>query len=50
MLSLACVLAATITGGAAGMIGVESLTNSVRVRVCDTAGAPADLPFVLDVF
>jgi len=41
---------AYVTGGAAGMIGVESLTNSVRVRVCDTAGAPANLPFVLDVF
>lgn len=41
---------AIVTGGTAGFATVESLTNSVRVRVMNASGVAANLPFVLDVF
>lgn len=41
---------ACVTGGTAGSATVEALSNSVRVRVVDAAGSPANLPFVLSVF
>lgn len=41
---------AGITGATVGMIAVETLTNSVRVRTLTSAAIAADLPFTLDLY
>jgi len=41
---------AYVTGATPALIAAEAITNGVRVRTRDAAGAPVDVPFDVDVY